>query len=106
MALIVSFYLVAINFAACYAFILDKAKARAGYRRIPERTLLQLALLGGTVGAFAGQRIARHKTRKEPFRTFLNTIALVQLLVVVGISSAVVVLGPAEWVRLWSQALA
>lgn len=71
-------YLLAINAAAFAAFALDKKSAVAGTRRISERTLLQLATIGGTLGALAGQRLLRHKTRKEPFRAQLWLIAAVQ----------------------------
>jgi uncharacterized membrane protein YsdA (DUF1294 family) len=59
--------IVAVNFLAFAAFGLDKAKAEAGKRRIPEADLLTLALLGGTPGAYAGRALFRHKTRKQPF---------------------------------------
>ena len=68
-------YLLAINLAAFAAFAADKARARRGDGRIPERTLLILAALGGTPGAIAGQQLMRHKTRKEPFRALLWLIA-------------------------------
>jgi uncharacterized membrane protein YsdA (DUF1294 family) len=49
---------------------------------VSEGTLLLFALIGGSVGAIAGQQVMRHKTRKEPFRTMLYSIAMFQ---VVGI---------------------
>ncbi|MGV8998173.1 MAG: DUF1294 domain-containing protein [Parvibaculaceae bacterium] len=39
--------------------------------RVSEKTLLTLAAVGGAFGALAGQRVFRHKTQKEPFRTYL-----------------------------------
>ncbi|HEX7821909.1 MAG TPA: DUF1294 domain-containing protein [Sphingobium sp.] len=58
--------------------------ARTGKRRIPERDLLTLALIGGSPGAFLARRIFRHKTRKEPFSTYLKLIACVQAGVLIG----------------------
>ena len=55
--------LVAINLIAFAAFGLDKAKAERGQYRIAETTLLTLAFLGGTPGAYAGRAVLRHKTR-------------------------------------------
>jgi uncharacterized membrane protein YsdA (DUF1294 family) len=71
-------YLLIINGATLSAFASDKRRAIEGARRIAERDLLQLAAVGGILGALAAQRMLRHKTRKEPFRTQLWLIAGVQ----------------------------
>jgi uncharacterized membrane protein YsdA (DUF1294 family) len=70
--------LVAITSAASFvAYGHDKRQAGVGGRRVPERTLHALALLGGWPGALAGQRVFRHKTRKMPFLvTFWGVTAL------------------------------
>jgi uncharacterized membrane protein YsdA (DUF1294 family) len=52
----------------------DKEAARDGHWRVSEARLLQFAFLGGSLGAVAAQRLLRHKTRKEPFRTQLMAI--------------------------------
>ena len=54
---------IAINFIAFAAFGLDKARAQRGQYRIAESTLLLFAFLGGTLGAYAGRKAFRHKTR-------------------------------------------
>ena len=77
-------YLAAINIAAFAAFWFDKRAAVRGDRRIPERTLLTLTALGGWAGALAGQSLLRHKTRKEPFRTLLWSIVVVEAVLLVG----------------------
>lgn len=71
-------YLAAINLAAFVVMAWDKACARQGVRRIPERTLLTLAAAGGSPGAIAAQRALRHKTRKQPFARQLGLILAVQ----------------------------
>ena len=72
--------LIAVNFAAFAAFGIDRAKAEAGAWRLSESTLLWLALLGGTPGAYAGRSAFRHKTRKQPFNSHLFSIAVLQVL--------------------------
>lgn len=71
--------IIAMNFFAFTAFGIDKAKAEQGQWRIKESTLLMLAFLGGTIGAYAGRAAFRHKTRKQPFSMNLHFIAGVQL---------------------------
>ena len=79
MRIALALYLLAASLAAFALFAWDKGCAAVGRRRIPERTLLTVAAIGGTPGAIAGQRLLRHKTRKEPFRTWLLWIAGAQL---------------------------
>ena len=65
--------LLAGNLIAFGLFWFDKAQARAGGWRISERSLL-LAVAYGGLGAWMGQHILRHKTRKQPFATWLGLI--------------------------------
>ena len=71
------------NLHAFARFWLDKRAAGAGARRTPERVLLGAALFGG-FGAWLGQHVLRHKTRKEPFRTQLGFVILLHLAGVAG----------------------
>ncbi|MCB2065511.1 MAG: DUF1294 domain-containing protein [Erythrobacter sp.] len=77
--------LAAVNMAAFFAFWIDKVQARGGGWRLREDTLLGLALIGGTPGAYAARSLFRHKTRKQPFNTQLTTIAVLQVLVIGGV---------------------
>ncbi|KAB2969813.1 MAG: DUF1294 domain-containing protein [Zoogloea sp.] len=53
----------------CFAvYAWDKSAAVAGRRRVPERTLLMLGLLGGWPGAIVAQQSLRHKSSKPSFR--------------------------------------
>ena len=71
--------LIAVNLLAFAAFGVDKALAEHRRRRISEAALLNLALIGGTPGAYAGRALFRHKTRKASFSNQLHTIAALQL---------------------------
>jgi len=65
------------SFATFLAYGSDKGRAATGNRRIPERTMHLMAILGGWPGAFLGQRQFRHKTQKVSFRiVFWITVAL------------------------------
>ena len=65
--------------AAFGLFWFDKSQARDRSWRVQETTLLLVSLFGG-VGAWMGQHLLRHKTRKEPFRTRLGVVILAHLL--------------------------
>ncbi len=54
----------------------DKNAARKGAWRVSENTLLLSALFAGSPGALAARKLLRHKTRKQPFASRLNAIAV------------------------------
>lgn len=56
----------------------DKGRAKAGRRRVPERTLLLVAALGGAPGALLGMYLFRHKTRHPRFQYGLPLLLLAQ----------------------------
>lgn len=74
LALLVLIYLL-LNLVVFLIYWWDKQAAIEGGWRVRESTLLTLAFFGGSLGAITAQRVLRHKTRKEPFRTFLALIA-------------------------------
>jgi len=63
----------------------DKRRARAGMRRIPERTLFITAIAGGAFGAWLGMYTFRHKTRKRAFVVGMPLLALLFLVIVLQI---------------------
>ena len=77
MALCVAAYILLANALAYAAFAIDKSRAIRAQARIPERSLLILASLGGWIGAKIAQHRLRHKTRKQPFGILLNLSVLI-----------------------------
>ena len=66
-----------INIWTFMLFGLDKIRAEEGSWRISEGALLAWAFFGGSVGAYAGRAIFRHKTRKQPFSSHLHQTAII-----------------------------
>ena len=79
------YYLLAVNIIACFFYGMDKWKARHGAWRIPERVLLLLAFVGGSLGALLGMRIFHHKTRKSKFDIGVPALLAVQCIVLIYI---------------------
>ena len=71
-------YLAATNIAGLACMGIDKRKAVLGGRRIPEKTLFFIAVIGGAVGVFVGMFLFRHKTRHKSFSIGLPVILLLQ----------------------------
>ena len=83
---IITAYLVLINAAAVLLMLADKQKARSGAWRIPEKTLLTAAFLGGSIGAIAGMYLFRHKTRHLKFTLGLPLILAGQLILLLHLT--------------------
>lgn len=60
-------YLIILNIVTFAVYGIDKIKAKKGAWRIPEKSLLLLASIGGSLGAAAGMRFWRHKTLHPQF---------------------------------------
>jgi uncharacterized membrane protein YsdA (DUF1294 family) len=68
-----------VNLWTFMLFGLDKIRAEEGTWRVSEGTLLLWAFLGGTIGAYTGRALFRHKTRKQPFSSNLHQTAILQV---------------------------
>ncbi len=58
---------------------IDKALAKRGAWRVPEKTLFLLALLGGALGGLIGMYFFRHKTRHASFKAGLPILLIVNI---------------------------
>ena len=72
-------YLLLINALAFALMLADKGRARKNRWRIPERTLILTAALGGSVGALLGMYTFRHKTRHLKFTLGIPAILIAQI---------------------------
>ena len=71
---------VVVNLWTFILFGLDKIRAEEGTWRVSEGTLLAWAFFGGSIGAYAGRALFRHKTRKQPFSSHLHQTAILQVI--------------------------
>ena len=78
-------YLAAVNIVTFTVYGVDKAKARRGAWRVPEKTLFLLPLLGGSVGALLGMLVFRHKTKHWYFVWGIPLILLAQIALAVWV---------------------
>ena len=72
-------YLLAINIATFFLYGIDKYKAKKGKWRISEATLLTMATIGGSIGAWAGMRLWHHKTMHKKFKYGIPVIIILQV---------------------------
>ena len=72
-------YLLAINIATFLLYGIDKYKAKKGKWRISEATLLTMAAIGGSIGAWAGMRLWHHKTMHKKFKYGIPLIIIMQV---------------------------
>ena len=69
---------IAINFVTFALMGSDKAAAKSGGRRVPERNLFLCALVGGAIGGTMGMFCFRHKTKHWYFRFGFPALAIIQ----------------------------
>ena len=72
-------YLLAVNIVTFLLYGIDKYKAKKGKWRISEATLLTMAAIGGSIGAWAGMRLWHHKTMHKKFKYGIPVIIILQV---------------------------
>lgn len=75
-------YLTAINIITFTTFGVDKGKAINYNRRVSEKTLWIMSLIGGSLGALLGMKVFRHKTKKLSFQAMLAVILVLQIFII------------------------
>ena len=72
-------YVIVINVITLLMYGIDKWKAKHSKWRIPEATLLIMAAVGGSIGAWMGIKLFHHKTLHKKFKYGVPGIFLIQL---------------------------
>lgn len=80
-------YFVGINLVTFVMYGIDKLKAKRAKWRIPEATLLWMAVAGGSIGAWAGMKVWHHKTLHKKFKYGVPAILLLQVCLTVFLFS-------------------
>ena len=68
-----------LNVITFFLYGIDKWKAKKDRCRIPESSLLLLAVLGGSIGAWLGMKIWHHKTMHKKFKYGIPLIMILQI---------------------------
>lgn len=79
------YYLLIINALGLLLMLTDKLLAKANRRRIRERTLFLVAVIGGSVGSILGMYLFRHKTLHLQFTLGMPLILALQVIAVIWI---------------------
>jgi uncharacterized membrane protein YsdA (DUF1294 family) len=74
-------YLVIMNAVGFFSMGQDKRRAVAHGRRTPEKTLILIALLGGSFGSILGMKVYHHKTKHMKFTLGIPAILFLQILI-------------------------
>ena len=76
------YYFVCVNVLTFFVYGIDKWQARQGKWRISEATLLLLAVIGGSIGAWLGMRVWRHKTMHKKFKYGIPPILMIHIIII------------------------
>ena len=80
---IIGCYLLIVNILAFALYGIDKRKAKKKRFRIPERTLLWMARIGGGIGSWMGIMSFHHKTKHTKFKVVVPMWTVIWLIVLI-----------------------
>lgn len=72
-------YLLVINFIGFIIMFIDKQRAIHKEWRIPEKNLIGISVIGGSIGMLIGMSTFRHKTKHMKFTIGVPFILLIQI---------------------------
>jgi len=78
-------YVAVMTLIAFLAMGWDKLCAKREKRRVPEKTLFLLAIIGGSIGSIAGMYAFRHKTKHWYFKIGLPLILILQIAAIIAV---------------------
>ena len=78
--MILVIYLTIVNILALILYGVDKRKAEKNKFRISEATLITIAVIGGSLGAFLGMKVFHHKTKKKKFTITVPLFAVLLII--------------------------
>ena len=81
----VLYYFIAVSVIGALVCIYDKLAAPRGWKRVPERTLVFWALIGGGPGGYLTMLLIRHKTLHRSFMLGIPAIMVFQIVIIIGI---------------------
>ena len=76
-------YLGMINLIGFFIMFIDKNRAIHKQWRIPEKTLLLISLIGGSIGMYIGMQVFRHKTKHLKFTIGIPLIFIIEAITAV-----------------------
>ncbi len=82
---IIIYALFALNLITFIIYGIDKFKAKKAKWRISEATLILLAVIGGSFGAWLGLQVWRHKTQHKKFFIGIPMILTLQVIATIYI---------------------
>ena len=81
--LFIAIYIIAVNLVTFVTYGIDKYKSIKRKWRISEATLLTMAVIGGSIGAWTGMKVWRHKTMHKKFTIGIPIVFVIHLFIVI-----------------------
>ncbi|MBE6063043.1 MAG: DUF1294 domain-containing protein [Clostridium butyricum] len=76
-------YFVFINLCGFIIMLIDKSRAKHKEWRIPEKQLIGISIIGGSIGMLFGMHVFRHKTKHLKFTIGVPSILILQIIIAI-----------------------